>query len=95
LRRNGKQYRCGADTPCSGTDKPDPVHLRQLLEASRSGTARFVPSISSRRHWRPLWPISSIAVDRFQSRTVRVDQYRRWSRWDVRGKNLRWVGLDH
>jgi hypothetical protein len=39
LRRNGKQYRCGADTPCSGTDKPDPVHLWQLLEASRSGTA--------------------------------------------------------
>jgi hypothetical protein len=50
LRRNGKQYRCGADTPCSGTDKPDPVHLWQLLEASRSGTARFVPSISSRPH---------------------------------------------
>jgi hypothetical protein len=63
LRRNGKQYRCGADTPCSGTDKPDPVHLWQLLEASRSGTARFVPSIFSRRHWRPLWPISSIAVE--------------------------------
>jgi hypothetical protein len=41
--RNGNRCRCGAGTPCSGTDKLDPVHPWQLLEASRSGIARSVP----------------------------------------------------
>src|SRR5215831_2287102 len=35
----------------------------QLLEARRSGTARFFPSISSRPHLRSHWPVSSIAVE--------------------------------
>jgi hypothetical protein len=34
-------------TRCSGTDKPDPVHLLQSLEASRNGIGRSVPWISS------------------------------------------------
>jgi len=42
--RNGKPCRCAAGTPCSGKGKPDPAHLWQLLEASRSGIDRFVPS---------------------------------------------------
>ena len=46
--RNGKPCRYGVGMPHSGTGRPDLVHLWQLLEASRSGTARFVPSISSR-----------------------------------------------
>lgn len=41
--RNGKPCQCAAGTPCSGTGKPAPVHLWQLLEESRSGIARFVP----------------------------------------------------
>jgi len=31
---------------------------------------------------------------RFQRKTVRADQYRRWSRCGVRDKNLGWVGPD-
>jgi len=41
--RNGKRCQSDAGTLCSGTDKPDRVHLWQLLEASRSGIARPVP----------------------------------------------------
>ena len=33
-----------AGTPCSGKGKPDPAHPWRLLEASRSGIDRFVPS---------------------------------------------------
>jgi hypothetical protein len=43
--RNGKKCRCGAGMPCSGTDKPDPVHLWRSPEASRSGIGRSVPSV--------------------------------------------------
>ncbi len=49
--RNGKRCQCGAGTPCSGTDRPDRVHPWQLLEASRSGIVRSVPSTPPNLVW--------------------------------------------
>jgi len=46
--RNGKPCLCAAGTPCSGKGRPDPAHRWQLLEASRSGIARFVPLATPR-----------------------------------------------
>jgi hypothetical protein len=73
--RNGKRCRCVAGTPCSGTDKPDRVHPWQLLEASRSGIARSVPSTPPNLVWPHLDRSGGLPSSRFEQKgRCRVDQ---------------------
>ena len=64
--RNERRYRCDAGKPCSGTGTPDPVHLWQLLEASRNATAPFSTS-SPPRVTLSIYVIFAIRVEPVES----------------------------